>query len=127
MAEKNWRQGKWLNDQFNERNPGQRNHPDAPKGPLNPTPVGAFIPAPEEERAKMTVKELVAELIRCHVRSNTSPTLKEVDRIIAEGSDLEVKIAGNLVRYDHPRLREEDERRRRLAREKKVMEKKKKK
>jgi len=32
MAEKNFWEDKWLKDQYNQRNPGQANHPDGRRG-----------------------------------------------------------------------------------------------
>jgi hypothetical protein len=41
MAQKNFWQDKWQNDQYNQRNPGQANHPDSRKtvSPPPPTPA----------------------------------------------------------------------------------------
>jgi hypothetical protein len=38
MAGKNFWQEKWLNDQYNQRNPGQANHPDSRRGPQTISP-----------------------------------------------------------------------------------------
>ena len=38
MAGKNFWQEKWLNDQYNQRNPGQANHPDRRRGPQTISP-----------------------------------------------------------------------------------------
>ena len=38
MARKNFWQEKWLNDQYNRRNPGQANHPDSRRGPQAVSP-----------------------------------------------------------------------------------------
>ena len=44
MARKNFWQEKWLNDQYNQRNPGQANRPDSRResqtvSPPSPTPA----------------------------------------------------------------------------------------
>jgi len=49
MAQKDFWQEKWLNDQLNKRNPGQENHPESQRekvSPPSPTPA-----APQKERA----------------------------------------------------------------------------
>jgi len=38
MAGKNFWQEKWQNDQYNQRNPGQANHPDSRRGPQTVAP-----------------------------------------------------------------------------------------
>jgi hypothetical protein len=38
MAGKNFWQDKWLNDQYNQRNPGQANHPDSRRGSQTVSP-----------------------------------------------------------------------------------------
>jgi hypothetical protein len=38
MAGKNFWQEKWLNDQYNQRNPGQVNHPDNRRGSQTVSP-----------------------------------------------------------------------------------------
>ena len=48
MAQKGFWEDKWLKDQYNERNPGQANHPDSKsekKSPPSPKPA-----APRPER-----------------------------------------------------------------------------
>lgn len=44
MAQKNFWQEKWLKDQFNERNAGQRNDP-VPRKPADPEPP---LPNPDD-------------------------------------------------------------------------------
>jgi hypothetical protein len=46
LAEKSFWQDKWLKDQYNQRNPGQANHPDSRRGsrtvsPPSPKPTPA--------------------------------------------------------------------------------------
>ena len=44
MAGKNFWEEKWLNDQYNQRNPGQANDPDSPRGSQTVSPLPPMAP-----------------------------------------------------------------------------------
>ena len=48
MAQKDFWKDKWLNDQYNKRNPGQANHPDRLRESEKVSPPPA---TPQKERA----------------------------------------------------------------------------
>jgi hypothetical protein len=48
MVQKDFWKDKWLNDQYNKRNPGQANHPESPRRSEKVSPPPA---APQKERA----------------------------------------------------------------------------
>jgi hypothetical protein len=50
MAGKNFWQDKWQNDQYNQRNPGQANHPDSRKT-VSPPPVPSTPARPKSAPA----------------------------------------------------------------------------
>lgn len=52
MAGKNFWQEKWLNDQYNQRNPGQANHPDSRRGLQTVSPSSRTPALPQSASAR---------------------------------------------------------------------------
>lgn len=57
MAPKDFWQDKWQKDQYNERNPGQANHPDSRRKSQTPTPPKPATPPPERPSGSDTEKK----------------------------------------------------------------------
>ena len=91
MAEKNFFQDKWLKDQYNERNPGQRNHPDSRHvertltPPSPPEPV-VTNPLPEDKDEQIEIlRQLLSEswTLLCNASLSGQPVEANTRRFLA--------------------------------------------